>query len=472
MAVGKSKKTGSRSMIECRTCKMWVDLESCKGLTEMSQRERSKLVFDCWKCMVDKRTKMAKVNMKKEEEIKRLKVEVVFLKRELENGRKLKGGEEVRSKRRVDGDGNDTIRHGIKGRYKDPSQALALKYCHTMLSSVGYNSSSSNLSAGEVGAAGGISGFITRMLAQPLDVLKIRFQLQLEPTRKGGGGHYYGLLQAMGRIVREEGVRALWKGHVAAQALTVLYGVGQFWSYNLFTKYLMNLGVPDKPATQVPPSKEVRSNTEQNSEKLSSSAISLCGSAAAVCGTLISMPCDVARTRIVAQSTMKYRSLVDVLQQMTLQEGVRSLWRGLLPTLGTSVPNAAIQFPVYTALMNSSQGFDSTLGLAWRSAVSGSMAGLVAKLIVYPLDLLKKRSQMRGAEHLRQNLGKVVLYRSIGDMAMRITSDEGIQGWYKGLWPALVKSSVVSGLSFVTFEMVCQFILYSHSFRSRSEGGG
>ncbi|KAF2347000.1 hypothetical protein FHG87_022241 [Trinorchestia longiramus] len=108
MAVGKSKKTGSHSMIECRTCKMWVDLESCKGLTEMSQSERSKLVFDCCKCMVDERVKMADVNMKKEEEIKRLKSEVVFLKRELENGRKLKGGEDVRSKRRVDGDVNDS----------------------------------------------------------------------------------------------------------------------------------------------------------------------------------------------------------------------------------------------------------------------------------------------------------------------------------------------------------------------------
>ncbi|KAF2362709.1 hypothetical protein FHG87_006530 [Trinorchestia longiramus] len=110
MAVGKSKKTGSRSMIECKTCKMWVDLESCKGLTEMSQSERTKLVFDCWKCMVDERVKMAEVNMKKEEEIKRLKAEVVFLKRELENGRKLKGEEDVRSKRRVDGDGKDSVR--------------------------------------------------------------------------------------------------------------------------------------------------------------------------------------------------------------------------------------------------------------------------------------------------------------------------------------------------------------------------
>ncbi|KAF2344441.1 hypothetical protein FHG87_024803 [Trinorchestia longiramus] len=115
MAVGKSKKTGSRSMIECRTCKMWVDLESCKGLTEMSQSERSKLVFDCWKCMVDERVKMADVNMKKEEEIKRLRAEVVFLKRELENGRKLKGGEDVRIKRRVDGDVNDSVRRVNEG---------------------------------------------------------------------------------------------------------------------------------------------------------------------------------------------------------------------------------------------------------------------------------------------------------------------------------------------------------------------
>ncbi|KAF2343546.1 hypothetical protein FHG87_025698 [Trinorchestia longiramus] len=108
MAGGKSKKAGSRSMIECRTCKMWLDLESYKGLTEISQSERNKLVFDCWKCMVDERVRMAEVNMKKEE-IKRLKAEVVFLRRELKNGGKLKG-EDVRSKRKVDGDVNDGAR--------------------------------------------------------------------------------------------------------------------------------------------------------------------------------------------------------------------------------------------------------------------------------------------------------------------------------------------------------------------------
>ncbi|KAF2345394.1 SGNH hydrolase-type esterase domain [Trinorchestia longiramus] len=53
---------------------------------------------------------MADVNVKKEEEIKRLKAEVVSLRRELEDERKLKGGEDVRSKRKVDGDVNDGAR--------------------------------------------------------------------------------------------------------------------------------------------------------------------------------------------------------------------------------------------------------------------------------------------------------------------------------------------------------------------------
>ncbi|KAF2365489.1 hypothetical protein FHG87_003743 [Trinorchestia longiramus] len=88
---------------------MWVDEESCKGLTNMSQSERSKLVFDCWKCMVGEKVKMADINMKKEEEIKRLKAEAVSLIRELEDERKLKG-EDVRIKMKVNGDVNDGAR--------------------------------------------------------------------------------------------------------------------------------------------------------------------------------------------------------------------------------------------------------------------------------------------------------------------------------------------------------------------------
>ena len=40
------------------------------------------------------------------------------------------------------------------------------------------------LSSLQCGFCGSVSGVITRLVVQPLDVLKIRFQLQIEPTSK------------------------------------------------------------------------------------------------------------------------------------------------------------------------------------------------------------------------------------------------------------------------------------------------
>ena len=63
-------------------------------------------------------------------------------------------------------------------------------------------------------AAGALAGVVARFVVQPLDVLKIRFQVQVEPIRRGGAAaaaqsKYTGLRQALASIVREEGIRVL-----------------------------------------------------------------------------------------------------------------------------------------------------------------------------------------------------------------------------------------------------------------------
>lgn len=58
--------------------------------------------------------------------------------------------------------------------------------------------------------AGGLSGALARVVVGPLDVVKIRFQVQLEPVKAGVGSivksKYTGLTQALLTIFREEGI--------------------------------------------------------------------------------------------------------------------------------------------------------------------------------------------------------------------------------------------------------------------------
>jgi solute carrier family 25 thiamine pyrophosphate transporter 19 len=57
--------------------------------------------------------------------------------------------------------------------------------------------------------AGALAGCIARFATGPLDVIKIRFQVQLEPLQAIGGAasKYTGFVQAFGTILREEGVQ-------------------------------------------------------------------------------------------------------------------------------------------------------------------------------------------------------------------------------------------------------------------------
>jgi solute carrier family 25 (mitochondrial thiamine pyrophosphate transporter), member 19 len=56
-------------------------------------------------------------------------------------------------------------------------------------------------------AAGGLAGAVSRLVVGPLDVVKIRMQVQLEPIRQGANSKYYGVVQALSTIVREEGIQ-------------------------------------------------------------------------------------------------------------------------------------------------------------------------------------------------------------------------------------------------------------------------
>ena len=56
-----------------------------------------------------------------------------------------------------------------------------------------------------------LTSLTLRLICQPLDVAKIRLQLQAESA---GARKYSSLVELLVKLPREEGLRALWKGEI------------------------------------------------------------------------------------------------------------------------------------------------------------------------------------------------------------------------------------------------------------------
>lgn len=307
-----------------------------------------------------------------------------------------------------------------------------------------------HLSPTEQALAGAVTGTVSRALFQPLDVLKIRFQLQVEPLRKVESSKYWSIPQATQTIIREEGVTALWKGHIPAQLLSVIYGVVQFVSFEAATKVAWSIlpeGVYNyhKPLTY-----------------------SVCGGIAGCASTIVVQPVDVIRTRLISQGNQKiYSSMLSGILTITRTEGARGLYKGLLPAMSQIAPQIGLQFGFYALLkdmwQNISNKHDGETSEINGSLICGSGAGVLSKIIIYPLDVVKKRLQVQGFDKARAEFGGVRHYQGMSHCLYTIAMEEGIlHGFYKGLAPSLWKAALVSGSSFYVYEKVCQLLEFRH----------
>ncbi|GLH16354.1 Mitochondrial uncoupling protein Bmcp [Gryllus bimaculatus] len=269
------------------------------------------------------------------------------------------------------------------------------------------NETRRRLGATDYAIAGSLSGMTSRFLTQPLDVVKIRFQLQVEPIHKLTQDAYYkGVTHAFKKILREEGATALWKGHVSAQLLSIVYGFTQFSSFEVIARNTPGQTRHD-PYVQF-----------------------ACGAMAGFIATIFSFPFDVIRTRFVAQGEPK------VLHSHLGDDDSRNSVFAPMPVKG--------------------------------ALICGSLAGIFTKTVVYPFDLIRKRMQVqeRFISH-QANVTRMRFFELRGyvfrcvsfiDCFSKTIKEERIRGLFKGLVPSTMKAGTMTAINFCAYEQVCVFI--------------
>ncbi|CAN4091671.1 unnamed protein product [Withania somnifera] len=291
--------------------------------------------------------------------------------------------------------------------------------------------------------AGAISGGISRTVTSPLDVIKIRFQVQLEPTtrwalltRTAGNSKYTGMLQASKDILREEGLLGFWRGNVPALLMVMPYTAIQFAVLHKLKTFASG------------------SSNSEDHINLSPYLSYISGALAGCAATVGSYPFDLFRTILASQGEPKvYPNMRSAFLDIFRTRGIRGLYSGLTPTLVEIVPYAGLQFGTYDTFKrwmmawNHLRSSDVIHGdehvSSFQLFICGLAAGTCAKAVCHPLDVVKKRFQIEGLQrHPRYGARlKPRAYRNMYDGLQRILIEEGWAGLYKGIVPSVVKAA-------------------------------
>ncbi|MFS8005094.1 putative mitochondrial carrier domain superfamily [Helianthus anomalus] len=187
---------------------------------------------------------------------------------------------------------------------------------------------------------------------------------------------------------------------------------------------------------------------------------------------ILTTPTELIKCRLQAQSAladgavtaaMKYSGPLDVAKQVWRSGGVRSLFKGLIPTMAREVPGNAAMFGVYEALKQHFVGGTDTSGLSCGSLIiAGGLAGGAFWASVYPTDVIKSVIQIDDNKNPK-NLGLI-------DAFKRIVKTEGFGGLYKGFGPAM-RRRIHHDITVVVLFLYCDSASHT-SFAEQISSGG
>lgn len=289
--------------------------------------------------------------------------------------------------------------------------------------------------------AGGLGGAIGDTAMHSLDTVKTRQQ------GAPSNGKYKNMLSAYRNLLVEEGVRRGLYGGYGAAMLGSLPSAAIFFSTYEYSKRKM---IDDWHINET-------------------TTYLTAGFLGDLFSSIVYVPSEVLKTRLQLQgrhnnpffdSGYNYKNLRDTITTVIKTEGLGALLFGYKATLARDLPFSALQFAFYEKFRQWAfkiEGKDTgTDDLSLVSEIyTGACAGGLAGIITTPLDVVKTRVQTQQPSNVSLTASTKPLKLS-GSLFLSLKTvyfSEGFLGFFSGVGPRFVWTSVQSSIMLLLYQM-------------------
>ncbi|KZV76954.1 mitochondrial carrier [Peniophora sp. CONT] len=182
------------------------------------------------------------------------------------------------------------------------------------------NRKEASLSTAELAAAGFMSAVPTTLVTAPVERAKVLLQVD----GQAGKAKYKGVIDVIGHLYREGGIKSIYRGSVATVARDGPGSAAYFAAYEVTKKYLTPAGA--------------------SPNDLHLGSIIMAGGTAGVAMWAIAIPPDVLKSRLQSAPTGTYSGIMDCARKTIAVDGVKALWKGFGPAMARAFPANAATF--------------------------------------------------------------------------------------------------------------------------------
>ncbi|KAI4373419.1 hypothetical protein MLD38_011545 [Melastoma candidum] len=190
----------------------------------------------------------------------------------------------------------------------------------------------------------------------------------------------------------------------------------------------------------------------------------LCSAFAACFAEFCTIPLDIAKVRLQLQrispaaegsNSPKYRGLLGTILTIAREEGLPSLWNGIVPGLHRQFLYGGLRIGLYGPVKYFLVGSDFEEATLFQKIMAAMLTGAIAIIVANPTDLVKVRLQAEG------KLSGGVLSRYSGSLNAYITiaKQEGLRALWTGLGPNIARNATINAAELASYDQIKQTIL-------------